>query len=475
MVSRLAAILLVTISFAAVSTSVVGGARIASRPDNPSFRMPIGFFDDPSFRWSKDVNGNLAAAAAAHATIVYTLANWAKIAPTQPRNPLNGHDRAYHLADLDALVRQAGRYDLQVMITISGTPPWANGGQTPNHAPLNMAWLTQFSQMLAHRYNGANGKGAVTLYSVWNEPNLGLFLVPQFNHGRIVSPALYARLYRAAYQGIKKGNPGAVVAAGETSNRGTNRPTGQPGYDSVAPATFARMVAEVAPRLPFAAWAVHPYSPVFRIGPAQKVRFPNVSLSTLDRLGVALQRWFRRPIPIWITEFGEETFPEFHLGVSLANQAHDVRMAMKIAGTNPYVRMFVWFVFRDSNSTTWFSGLLHRTGKAKPAYHAYARGAVGIVGQTLLVPPFRRFSVTMPVPWLAYHLPVGTRLEVTYTIGRNGNVKGRGRAPAILQRNAYITFPVAFGADRRSRYTLSAVVRDPRKGLFERHLVLLIS
>ena len=37
------------------------------------------------------------------------------------------------------------------------------------------SWLTEFAQMLAHRYNGEHGRRAVTLFSVWNEPNLGLF------------------------------------------------------------------------------------------------------------------------------------------------------------------------------------------------------------------------------------------------------------------------------------------------------------
>ncbi len=159
------------------------------------------------------------------------------------------------------------------MITITGTPRWANGNQSPNHPPLKMKWLTEFAQMLAHRYNGEHGRSAVTLFSVWNEPNLGLFLVPQFRHGRIVSPALYARLFRAAYTGIKKGDPNAIVAAGETSNRGINRPTGNPGRDSVAPATFARRLAEVAPRLPFAAWADHPYSPNFGLDHRRRFGF----------------------------------------------------------------------------------------------------------------------------------------------------------------------------------------------------------
>ena len=467
--------LAVTIILAVASAGGVGGAadrRVAG--GKLLMRMPVGFFDDPSFRWAGNPGANLARAAAAHASIIHTLASWAAIAPSRPRNPLNGNDRAYRLSDLDALVRTAGRYDLRVMITITGTPRWANGNQSPNHPPLKMKRLTEFAQMLAHRYNGEHGRSAVTLFSVWNEPNLGLFLVPQFRHGRIVSPALYARLFRAAYTGIKKGDPNAIVAAGETSNRGINRPTGNPGRDSVAPATFARRLAEVAPRLPFAAWADHPYSPNFGLGPSQKVRFPNVSFSTINRFGASLRRWFHRRIPIWITEYGEETVPEFRNGVTPARQAADAREALRLAQTNRYVRMFIWFVFRDSNSTTWFSGLERPSGRKKPAYAAFASAARAVAGQTELVKPFRRFTVSMPVPWIAYHVPPGARLNVSYTITRNGRVVSRGRQRSTLLRDENVMFTPAFGAGRRRRYTLTATVRDHR-GQFEKHLVVLVS
>jgi Cellulase (glycosyl hydrolase family 5) len=456
------------------ATGVRGAGNRSAAAGDRFVRMPVGFFDDPSFRWAGNPGANLARAAAAHASIIHTLANWAAIAPRRPRHPLNGNDPAYRLADLDALVRTAGRYDLRVMITITGTPRWANGNQSPNHAPLKMKWLTEFAQMLAHRYSGAHDRGAVTLFSVWNEPNLGLFLVPQFRNGRIVSPALYARLFRAAYRGIKRGDPNAIVAAGETSNRGINRPSGNPGRDSVAPATFARRLAEVAPRLPFAAWADHPYSPNVGLGPGQKVRFPNVSFSTLNRFGAALQRWFHRRVPIWITEYGEETFPEFHNGVTLARQAADAREALRLAQSNRYVRMFIWFVFRDSNSTTWFSGLERASGRKKPAYSAFASAAAGVVGQTELIKPFRHFTVSMPVPWIAYHVPPGSRLIVTYTIRRNGRVVARGRQRAKLLPDENVMFTVDFGAGRRRRYTLAATVRDHRRQ-FETHLVDLVS
>src|SRR6202030_2743798 len=107
-------------------------------------------------------------------------------------------------------------------------------------------------------YNGSHpGKGTVSRFSVWNEPNLQEFLTPQFQGNTIVSPGIYSRLYLAAYKGIKAGNPKALVAIGETSNRGRNHPV--VGDDTVAPATFAHLLSEAAPKIPFDAWATHPY------------------------------------------------------------------------------------------------------------------------------------------------------------------------------------------------------------------------
>ena len=131
---------------------------------------------------------------------------------------------------------------MRVMIDITGTPKWANGGQSPNHLPKKLSDLTAFAKMLASRYNGSNGHGTVGLYSIWNEPNLQLFLTPQYTGKKIVGPANYAKLFKAAYAGIKAGNPAAQVAIGETSARGRDKPL-TTASASVAPGTFARLVS----------------------------------------------------------------------------------------------------------------------------------------------------------------------------------------------------------------------------------------
>ena len=148
-------------------------------------RMPVGFFDDPSFRWSEDAKANLLQAQRAHTSIVHVLAYWSSIAKSRPKNPLNGSDPAYDLSDLDQLVISSEQYGFEVLMTIAGTPAWANGGKTPNYPPTNMNDLKNFAQMLATRYNGKNARfGVVTRFSIWNEPNLQLFLAPQFDKKR---------------------------------------------------------------------------------------------------------------------------------------------------------------------------------------------------------------------------------------------------------------------------------------------------
>src|SRR4051812_1950711 len=52
--------------------------------------MPIGFYDDASFRWSSSRAANLKEAAAAGASVIHTTANWPQIAPTRPVHSADG-------------------------------------------------------------------------------------------------------------------------------------------------------------------------------------------------------------------------------------------------------------------------------------------------------------------------------------------------------------------------------------------------
>ena len=199
-------------------------------------RLWIGFHDDPVLRYGANRQEQLEAVRRANASVVRTLVEWQHVAPKRPRNAANPFDPAYRFDDLDELVRNAQVRSLEVLMTLWGTPKWANGNKGPQYLPTRAADFKNFARAVAARYSGrTRGYPFVRFYGIWNESNLGNFLAPQFNaKGAIVSPAAYAKLAAAGYAGIKAGSPKALVAVGETSSNGRDRKKAG-STDSIAP------------------------------------------------------------------------------------------------------------------------------------------------------------------------------------------------------------------------------------------------
>ena len=252
---------------------------------NAAPRMYVGFHDDPNFRYEERRASMLDQVRSTHATIVRTLVTWPNVAPKRPSNAADPFDPAYQFDDLDELVRNAQARDMEVIITLWGTPKWANRGKTPNFLPTRLSDFTAFARAVASRYSGRYpGYPYVRFFSIWNESNLQLFLAPQFDAaGRSVAPRNYAKLAAAGYAGVKAGNRGALVAIGSTSSAGRDKPlAGKSATHS--PGRFAQLVAAANPRLKFDAWAQHPYPVPANQKPLQKVKWPNVTLSVVPAL-----------------------------------------------------------------------------------------------------------------------------------------------------------------------------------------------
>jgi polysaccharide biosynthesis protein PslG len=377
-------------------------------------RLLVGVQDDPSFRWAPDRAAMLDRARKASVSLLRTVVVWRDAAPDRPTNPVDPFDPAYRLDDVDDLVRSAQQRGMELLVTIWGTPGWANGGLTPNRLPNDPADLENFAAALADRYSGRHaGYPAVRLFSAWNEPNLEQFLAPQFDYaGRSVGPALYAPLARAVYDGVKSGNPEALVAIGETSPRGRDVPTNGV-QDSHSPARFARLLSEARPAVRFDAWAQHPYPPSPHFAPARPVRWPRVGMGNLERFGAALDDWFERDdTPIWITEYAHETLPPERLGIDPALQAQYAEKALELAAANRRVRTFVWFVFCDRADGLWQSGLLREDGTPKPALASFALSAERLDGRNPVLPEDADVARVSALE-LAYYVPAGTPVEVT--------------------------------------------------------------
>jgi hypothetical protein len=439
-------------------------------------RMWIGFQDDPRFRWTADREENLDSAQEAGATVIRTTVYWSRIATRRPARAADPFDPVYNFDDLDEMVRGAQLRGMEVLLTIWGTPRWA--GPAQNRLPRRLSDLTNFSRAVAARYSGRYaGYPFVRFYTVWNEPNREIFLAPQYaSNGKPVAPANYAKLFRAGYAGIKAGNRQALVAAGVTASNGRDRRLGRRGVqETMSPGKFAELVSKARPRIRFDAWAHHPYPTRPSLKPTQKVRWPNVSLASMPRLGTSLDKWFKRKnVPIWITEYGHETRPEDRRGVSYATQRAYAIQALGIARRNPRVQMFIWFILKDHVTTPWDSGLVRQTSARKPAFGAFASVARGMDARNaILTVRTRNPLVRVSALPIAYYSPRGAPIGVLWELYRGGVLLGRGLPSVPLLVDGSVVFAPEFTPARRATYVLRLRLTDEHGNVVLRTLTLL--
>jgi hypothetical protein len=421
-------------------------ALLAMALATPAFgaaRMWIGFQDDPNLRWNDHRVSAREQTVAEHATMLRTWVFWPYVAPTQPADPTDSDDPAYNFKDLDEFVRQAQIHGQEVLLTIWGTPPWANGGKGPNVLPTNIGAFQQFCYAVAHRYNGHTpGFPYVRFYTIWNEPNLQQFLSPQFSGSKDVGPANYAKVYRAGYAGVKAGSPAAFVGTGETSPRGHDKHVNGI-QDSNSPGHFAELLAQQKPAIKFDAYAHHPYVPL-GVAPLAPQRYPNVTLYNLGLFETKLQQYFhKKSVPIWITEYAHETRPDEPKGVTYAQQAQYIQIALKAAAKIPEVQMFVWFVLRDDPTSTWQSGTIRANGTLKPGFAAFAKAALPLDARNEI------FTVKPKVPVgilrfgvreLAVHMTLTERVGISYQIFDKGKLVSQGAPDSALGFDDWVQF-----------------------------------
>ena len=231
------------------------------------------------------------------------------------------------------------------------------------------------------------------------------------------------------------------------------------------------MLSRLDPTLPFDAWATHPYPTDPFLGPTQKVAYPNVTLTQITQFGESLQQWFHRRVPIWITEYGEQTKPEFAAGVSYAQQAADAKTALQLAAASPFVEMFVWFTIRDSPGT-WQSGLFEASGVKKPAYAVFAAAAKPLEGQTVQISTRKNPNVKVYAPFMAYHDPPGATVSILLEVldgKKKLTVQQENRQLAVDQS---VTVSLAFKPVHGKQYVLKVDVHD-QHGQHDRRVIVL--
>lgn len=397
----------------------------------------------------------------------------------------------------DDLVRAAGRRGIGVYFSVTGPGPSFAHEKAPASQRRNVrTWkpkageFAKFVAALGKRYSGTyrdenQGRGAlprVAFWGLWNEPNQGGWLTPQYATapgGRApipMSPIIYRRLFlygRKALQGTGHGKD--LILLGETAPIGNAKRTSR---SPMRPAKFLRellcvdangrrytgaaakqrdcaIFKRLGPLRP-TAYGHHPYTkdiaPTRRDPSRDSLTMANINdLPTLlDRLATTTGN-VPKGLPVFLTEFGYETNPpDPFSGQSLANQAAYIIQGDFLAWRNPRVYSQTQFILRDvapvkrfrkGTKPYWFtyqSGLYFNNNVPKPSAQAYTLpfvatatpGGVGVWGQLR----FRPNGVTTDTVQIEFSAnggatfaPVGLPLVVRNGLGFfNGVVPSQG-------------------------------------------------
>jgi hypothetical protein len=152
----------------------------------------------------------------AGAGIVRIGAHWSAIAADPPADGGDPGDPGYDFAAVDAAVRGASARGLDVLLTVSSAPRWAEGpGRPSTDVALPGTWMPDpgaygnFARALAIRYSGSYRPSSedaplprVRYFQAWNEPNLYTHLMPQWDGRRAASPSHYRLLLNAFYDAV---------------------------------------------------------------------------------------------------------------------------------------------------------------------------------------------------------------------------------------------------------------------------------
>jgi hypothetical protein len=304
------------------------------------------------------------------------------VAKGRPARSTDPDDPAYDWSLYDRTVNYAAQHRIRLVLSIYGTPGWANRGRGLNVPPTSIADLRNFAYAAAKRYGGlhpgADGRTlpAVKFWLAWNEPNYPIGLKQQYRRVRgrwIVQSAIdYAKICTAVYDGVHRTLiKGERVGCGVTGPRGNNQPRSS--RPTVSPLAFMRALkgAGLSARK-FDAYAHHPYYGARAETPTTKPASTAVTMANINVLVAELTRlWGRKRL--WITEYGYQTNPpDRALGVSYAKQAAYMKQAFAMARKNPRIDMMIWFLLRDEPRLGgWQSGLMTRNGQKKPSFNVF--------------------------------------------------------------------------------------------------------
>ncbi len=111
----------------------------------------------------------------------------------------------------DAVVDEAAKHDLNLMLSVVGAPAWTRAAGGENGPPDDYNHYTQFLTELINRHPGKIGA-----IEVWNEQNLDR----EWATANGVNPEDYVRFLQAAHGAIKAADPNIIVISGALAPTG---------------------------------------------------------------------------------------------------------------------------------------------------------------------------------------------------------------------------------------------------------------
>jgi hypothetical protein len=335
----------------------------------------------------------------------------------------------------DNLLKAAADRGIRVYFNVTGPGPlWASTTPPKKLRRLAATYkpkvgaFKQYVTAVGKRYNGTyrdeNGSRGtlprVSMWSLWNEPNQGGWLTPQWETrgGQKVatSPILFRKLYQAGYQGLVASGhrvDNDVILLGETAPLGSDAKTekspmrpkqflrelfciGPDGNPYTGRAASVRDCGDFASKGPLRAtgYAHHPYTK--NVAPTVRDASPDsLTMANIDELGTTLDDIAAKTnnlpsgLPLFMTEFGFETNPpDTFSGIAPNLQAKYDVLGEYMAYGDPRISSQAQFLLADvapdrkhkkSSKAYWFtyqSGLFYTAGKligtAKPSAYSYA-------------------------------------------------------------------------------------------------------
>lgn len=407
---------------------------------------------------------------------------WALVAPANTAETKPAFDSADPAAyepgqwdRYDRLIVAAAQRGIFVNLNVSSPfPRWGSTSVSPRadvqntYAP-NAEEFGRFVAAAGKRYSGSfEGLPRVDYWSIYNEPNQGGWLTPQWKPDprkptRMIesSPEVYRSLVKTAYQALADTGHGSdTILVGETAPKGfQNRKGLTISIDALrfirnlycvddklrrlkgtsasvrgCPADAATFVAENPALFKASGYAHHPYE--LLLAPTRKPSGKDwVTIANLPVLSRTLSRIYARygqpkqtsrGVPLYLTEYGYQTPPD-PLGVPFGRQARFINQAEQITYRNPLVRTMSQFLLVDDAPTpgvasrreayrTFQSGLKRLNGKRKPAYRSYvtplhvSKTSFRRAGRTPVFGLLRAASGTAPVKVRIQFLAKGSRV-----------------------------------------------------------------